>query len=106
VRAGTYTAEGGEQGCEYLRDSCEVGRRVSRCWQASNIDWCGGGTVGVAEAAACAPFFQRGCAEAGTPTAWSDACPDLAAAVAPSEGVYGIIRLRQPDGDAFDTAMS
>jgi hypothetical protein len=36
----------------------------------------------------------------------ADACPDLAAAVAPYEGVYEIVRLRQPGGDAFDTAMS
>jgi len=70
--------------------ACDVtAGEVRACDRAQRADVCSGGNEAIG---ACAPFIQRGCAAAGSAFAWTDACPDLAAAVAPFEGIYELSR--------------
>jgi hypothetical protein len=73
--------------CEGLESvACEVtAGELRACEQARLADPCGDGD---AATAACAPLIQRGCAARGWDPTWTNACPDLAAAVAPFEGIY------------------
>jgi hypothetical protein len=77
--------------CEFLQSiACEVtAGEVRTCERAQLADFCNGGD---AATTACAPYFQRGCASRGRVAPWTDACPDLAAAVAPFEGIYELSR--------------
>ena len=76
-------------GCYLESVPCDVTAGEARaCERAQRADVCGGGNESTA---ACAPFIQRGCAATGS-TPWTDACPDLAAAVAPFEGIYELSR--------------
>jgi hypothetical protein len=69
--------------------ACDVTAGEARaCEQAQSDD---GGYGGQEWIAACAPLRQRGCAAAGSAD-WADACPDLAADVAPFEGIYELSR--------------
>ena len=77
--------------CEDLQSvACEVtAGELRACERAQRADVCSGGHEATA---ACAPFLQRGCASLGPVAPWTDACPDVAAAVAPFEGIYELSR--------------
>ena len=83
--------------CEDLQSvACEVTAGEMRaCERAQLADVCSGGNGATA---ACAPFIQRGCASSGPVAPWTNACPDLAAAVAPFEGIYELFGHTVNDG--------
>jgi hypothetical protein len=62
---------------------------VRACERAQRADVCHNGHEATA---ACAPWTQRGCAAEDPAFAWTDSCPDLAASVAPFEGIYALSR--------------
>lgn len=76
--------------CDLESIACDVtAGEVRACERAQRADVCNGGHEAIG---ACAPFIQRGCVAAGSGSAWTDACPDLAADVAPFEGIYELSR--------------
>lgn len=88
---GSYTVIQADPASCYLESiACDVtAGEVRACERAQRADACSGGNEAIG---ACAPFIQRGCAAEGSGSAWSDACPDLAADIAPFEGIYELSR--------------
>jgi len=81
--------------CDWVQlGPCDVtAGEVRACERAQRADVCWGRHESTA---ACAPLMQRGCAAEGI-SPWTDACPDLAAAVAPFEGIYELSRHSRND---------
>lgn len=80
---------------ESLPAPCDVtAGELRACRRAALADPCNERPAETA--AACAPLIQRGCAEEDPPARVAD-CPDLAASVAPFEGIYEITRHTRND---------
>jgi hypothetical protein len=86
-----YRVEAVPGECSLSSVACDItAGELRACDRARRADVCGAGGEATA---ACAPLIQRGCSSSlPVVTPWSDACPDLAAAVAPYEGIYELSR--------------